>query len=288
EVFAKDPLAESTIPEGEIPVFELTREGADKILTAVGATLLDPPKTAPGEPLGLSAALTMSPAEARTVETANVLGILPGSDPYLRQEVIILGAHYDHVGDDPAGLVCEGSDCTETPGLRYPGANDNASGVGVLLEIARSWHEQGFRPKRSVLFAAWGAEELGQLGSRYFLENPTLPLDHSLGIVQLDGVGSGDGFYLGAQGVWEQDALLLGSIQNAAELQEEELVFSDSIVSSDQLPFREAGFPGILVQWRLANEANLPDGMAGGVDPGKLGATGRLVSLALMALAGGN
>jgi hypothetical protein len=77
----------------------------------------------------------------------NVLGVLPGRDPQYNNQVVILGAHYDHLGQSPDGTV-------------WAGANDNASGVAVMLEIAKRWHEQGYVPRRTVLFAAWDAEEM--------------------------------------------------------------------------------------------------------------------------------
>ena len=66
-------------------------------------------------------------------------------------------------------------------GLVWPGANDDASGVAVLLEIARSWKEQGYIPKRSVIFVAWDAEELGLLGSIHYVQNPPFPLENTTG-----------------------------------------------------------------------------------------------------------
>ena len=153
ELLAKTPLEAPS--DGAIPVLELTSEGSLKLLEMVGHTresILDSP---PALPLGLKARLEIPLSVPETVETANVLGLLPGSDPLLGQEVIILGAHYDHVGDDPD--------------RRYAGANDNASGVGVLLEMARLWQETGYRPQRSVLFAAWGAQEPGEMGAKYYM-----------------------------------------------------------------------------------------------------------------------
>ncbi|MDX1436519.1 MAG: M20/M25/M40 family metallo-hydrolase, partial [Anaerolineales bacterium] len=287
EDLAKRLGADAGLPRGDIPVFELTESGSKMILEAVEATLLTPPKTEPGDLLGLAATMRYTAPEARQIETANVLGLLPGSDPYLAQELIVLGAHYDHVGDDPSVEDCSGGDCLTVPGLRYSGINDNASGVAVLLEIARLWQEQGYRPKRSVLFAAWGANEISEAGSRYFVENPTVPLDNALGSIQLDGVGGGEGFFLSAQGVEGEDGRLMTSLANAGEIFEEKVLLFEGSVPGDQLPFKEAGYPGLLVQWRLANEDNLPDEFANRVDPGRLGSTGRLVTLALMGLAGG-
>jgi len=118
----------------------------------------------------------------------NVLGLLPGKDPALKEEIIIIGAHLDHLSVGWDGAI-------------FNGADDNASGIGVILEVARVFHANGFRPDRSILFAAWAGEELGLIGSRYYTNHPLYPLEKSI-YVNLDMVGCGDGdLYVG--GMWE-------------------------------------------------------------------------------------
>jgi hypothetical protein len=97
-----------------------------------------------------------------TIESPNVAAVLRGADPALRGEAVVLSAHLDHVGvGDPVA------------GDRiYNGAMDNASGVATILEVAERLRESGYRPARSIVFAAVTAEELGELGSRYFVEHP--------------------------------------------------------------------------------------------------------------------
>ena len=97
-----------------------------------------------------------------TVESPNVAAVLRGADPALRGEAVVLSAHLDHVGvGDPVA------------GDRiYNGAMDNASGVATILEVAERLRESGYRPARSIVFAAVTAEELGELGSRYFVAHP--------------------------------------------------------------------------------------------------------------------
>ncbi len=239
----------------------------------------------PPGPLGIAAELNYLLSEPEASASANVLGLLPGTDPALREEVLILGAHYDHVGDDPAALDCTADLCARIGGLRYPGANDDASGVGVLLEIARLWQETGYRPRRSVLFAAWGAQELDQAGARAFMSAPPVPLTAIIGLVQLDGVGGGDGFNLGAEGETALDSLLEYSLTAAAFQLDEKVILTGKREVSDHLPFQAAGVPSLLVRWRLASEANLPEGVANAVHPSRLGTTGQVVALLLMALA---
>jgi hypothetical protein len=106
----------------------------------------------------------------------NIIGLLPGTDPELSKEVIIIGAHLDHMGR-----------CYEI----IPGANDNASAVAVMMGVAKALHDYDIKLKRSLLFLSFGAEEQGILGARAYLENPAFPLEKSV-LINMDGVGIGD------------------------------------------------------------------------------------------------
>jgi Zn-dependent M28 family amino/carboxypeptidase len=275
---------------------ELTQEGVERLLTKIGQVKASNLEDAPAHPLGVEARIEIPIGPPLSAETVNVLGLLPGSDPALKREVIILGAHYDHVGDDPDALLCSAetpgasghapnTTCELVEGRRYAGANDDASGVGVLLEIARLWHEAGYQPRRSVLFAAWGAQEAGELGSRYYVENPVLPLEQTVAMLQLDAVGGGRGYYLEAQGGGEREGLLLFNLMVAEDWVDGRLALKDRWSRSDQVSFREAGIPTLLLTWREASEDNWPVEIADLVEPYRLGVTGRMVSLAVMALA---
>jgi len=106
-------------------------------------------------------------SKIRHFESSNVLAILPGSDPALKKEAILYTAHYDHLGIRP-----------DMPGDNiYNGANDNATGCGILLEIARAFSEAAQRPRRSILFASVTAEEQGLLGSEYLGQHLPIPAD---------------------------------------------------------------------------------------------------------------
>lgn len=107
----------------------------------------------------------------------NVIGLLEGSDSALKEEVIILGGHLDHLGR-----------CYEI----MPGANDNASAVSVILGIAEAMAKCPIKPRRSVMFLCFGAEEQGVVGSKYYLEHPVVPLEKTLALINMDGVGCGD------------------------------------------------------------------------------------------------
>jgi hypothetical protein len=97
--------------------------------------------------------------------TDNVIAVLPGADQSLRDQVIVIGAHYDHLG---AGDF--GARSASAAGQIHPGADDNASGTAMLLELARRLSQLPARPARTIYFAAFSAEELGLFGSRHFVE----------------------------------------------------------------------------------------------------------------------
>jgi len=107
----------------------------------------------------------------------NVIGILEGSDPVLKNEVIILGGHLDHLGR-----------CYEI----MPGANDNASAVAVIMGVAEALSNAPVKLRRSVMFLCFGAEEQGVAGAKYYVENPVVPLEKTVGLINMDGVGAGN------------------------------------------------------------------------------------------------
>ena len=109
-------------------------------------------------------------------KVANVIGVIPGSDPVLKESYIIIGAHFDHLGDNMDGTY-------------NPGALDNASGVAAMLELARVINENGIKPKQSIVFMAFNAEESGLNGSIYYVQNPVYPLHKSV-MVNMDMIGA--------------------------------------------------------------------------------------------------
>jgi Zn-dependent M28 family amino/carboxypeptidase len=161
----------------------LTVDAARRLFTAAGkdydalkATAAKPDF----RPVTLAAKATFKVSNLlRNVASKNVVALLPGSDPKLKNEYLIYTAHWDHLGKDD-----------RLPGDKiYNGAADNAAGTAVLLELARVYSAlpADQRPKRSILFLAVTAEEKGLLGSRYYAENPLYPLDHTLANINMDG-----------------------------------------------------------------------------------------------------
>jgi hypothetical protein len=118
----------------------------------------------------------------RTVR--NVIGILPGTDPARAGEAVIIGAHYDHLG-----LGGRHSLSPDLAGQIHNGADDNASGTAAIIEIARAAVADRARFPRTTVFVTFAGEELGLLGSTYYVNHPTVPLDRTVAMVNLDMVG---------------------------------------------------------------------------------------------------
>ena len=118
----------------------------------------------------------------KQAEAYNVIGVLEGKDAVLKSEAVIIGAHYDHLGKGGAGSLAVNS--TEI----HHGADDNASGVSAMLELARQFAKSKDN-KRTLIFMAFGGEEEGLLGSKAYVNNPVFPLDKTVAMINLDMVG---------------------------------------------------------------------------------------------------
>ena len=132
-----------------------------------------------GRPKGFALKQTVQlqrQSATRTISSPNVLAILPGTDPALANEYVLLMAHLDHIGADE----------TKKGDKIYNGAMDNATGTATLLEVARAMALSPDKPKRSILFAAVTAEEKGLLGAQYLAKNPVLGAGKIVGVVNLD------------------------------------------------------------------------------------------------------
>jgi hypothetical protein len=128
-------------------------------------------------PLGITTSIGMD-VEVDRVQSANVLGLITGGDPVLKDEVVIYTAHHDHLGIGPAN---------EDGDTIYNGAYDNASGVALVMGIARALKAMPEPPRRSVLIALVGAEEQGLLGSKWYARNPTFPAGKIAANINYDG-----------------------------------------------------------------------------------------------------
>lgn len=170
-----------------IPAISITREFANKILAPNGSTIdaleegLVENMKANSFPIDVEVEGTSKVVFHKT-GTRNVIGVIEGSDPKLNSEYVVVGAHYDHLGMGGTSSSRE----PDTRAIHY-GADDNASGTSGLLEIAdRLAHT---KLKRSVILIAFGAEEIGTIGSKYFTNHPTISKEKIVAMVNLDMVG---------------------------------------------------------------------------------------------------
>jgi Zn-dependent M28 family amino/carboxypeptidase len=160
----------------------ITQDTAGKLLRSGGLDLAKLTATAASRdfrpvPLGLHAKITIR-NKLRTIDSHNVIALLSGSDPKLKDSYVVYTAHWDHFGIGP-----------EVNGDRiYHGAVDNASGTAALLEIARAYKQLKTPPRRSILFLSVTAEEQGLLGSRYYAEHPLYPLAQTVVDINMDGM----------------------------------------------------------------------------------------------------
>ena len=120
-----------------------------------------------------------------SIPISNVIGIIPGKDPKLKKEYIILGAHFDHLGYGGEGTGSLAPDSK----LIHNGADDNASGTAAILELASKLSINSNLLKRSVVVMGYNAEEEGLLGSKFFVNNPTIPLSSVVTMINLDMIG---------------------------------------------------------------------------------------------------
>lgn len=186
-------------------------------------------------PLGLTGELKVRTEIIPEAPCRNVLAKITGNDKALRSETIVIGAHFDGLGLSEDGRM-------------RPGADDNASGTAVVMELARAMKAGKARPKRTVLFALWDGEEQGLWGSVHYGANPVLPMDRTLVNLNLDMVGNGDGrisfrgVYYGAE-VWD---LLKASL--TADIVKDVVPSRGGPGGSDHTPFLANGVPGFFIQ----------------------------------------
>ncbi|HOI29797.1 MAG TPA: M28 family peptidase [Melioribacteraceae bacterium] len=190
--------------------------------------------------------------QTRDFIAQNVIGMIEGNDPMLKDRYIIVTAHYDHLGIGPA---VDGDSI-------YNGVFDNASGTAALLELASYFSRNSFLLRRSIVFLLLTGEESGLLGSRYYTDNPVFPLYKTVANVNIDGIASFDNFK-SIIGIGKEYSTLKNFLENTANSLTLEITgippqfaYSESFSRSDQVSFANAGIPSILVSEGL-DYANL-------------------------------
>ncbi len=160
----------------------------------------------------------------------NVLGIIPGQDSSAQPDLVLIGAHRDHFG--------------RQAGLLFPGADDNASGTAILLEVVRALAQSGVKLKRAILFASFSGEEQGLLGSKLYLRRPARPLGNTVAMINVDHAGIGNGrLTVGVSGLPKTIATEAGQLAGLAD----KLDLFGFFPGGDHEPFKEAGIPTIAI-----------------------------------------
>jgi Zn-dependent M28 family amino/carboxypeptidase len=195
-------------------------------------------------PLGLKLKLTM-PNAWRDLASHNVVAKIPGSDPQLKNEVVVYTAHWDHFGIDDT-----------LPGPRtqqiFHGALDNASGVAALLQIAKAYKSLPTAPRRTILFVLTTAEERGLLGAQYYVRNPLYPLDKTVLNINVDGLnmwGRTRDVELSGMGKSSADDIVATVAEKQGRaVRPDSNVDYGSYYRGDQFEFARAGVPVIYLR----------------------------------------
>ena len=276
-----DLLANSERVVGaSVPQVEITAELADRILAANGQSLESLAADRSTEvglflPTGWQVEMGVPVAVREGVPVTNVIAYWPGTDVVLDSQAVIVSAYYDGLGRAPDGTL-------------YPGANDNASGVATMLEVVRTLQDQGFAPRRTLIFVAWiGGERHRAVDlSQIMKAHPGFETAYDVvAAIELEGVGAGSGdepviTYSGR-------ARLSETVQRAAHRLGYSIGTRDPGLHPDPdlWPQPSEDIPCVILSWAGSQEnAHLPQDDAAHIDPAKMEAVGRITSLAAMAL----
>jgi hypothetical protein len=235
-------------PGGKVLSFAgwVTREAGDRMLALAGRTvdeLLSAADKPDFRPIDLGIRVNgRLPAKIRDLDTRNVAAMVPGSDPKLRDEVVVYSAHWDHLG---IGTPVNGD-------AIYNGAIDNGTGMGILLDVARAWGALPHKPRRSALFLFFTAEEAGLRGSEYYAGHPLVPAARTAIDLNYDSIypwGRAKGIQL--LGIERTNLVsLAGSIARRMELEivPDEQPEQGSYFRSDHFPLAHAGIPAVSIK----------------------------------------
>ena len=196
----------------------------------------------------------------------NIFGIIEGSDAELSKQLIAVGAHYDHVGFGK----------NRDSGPIHNGADDNASGTATVLELVKHFSKKKNRLKRSLLICFWDSEEQGLIGSKYWMEHPTVEVSRIVFKVNIDMVGRLDGDTLELQGHRSMHGLepILAEANQGLEIKLD-YVWT-MVANSDHWPFINAGIPGFMFHTGLHKEYHKPEDDPETIDVEGLGKVGLL------------
>ncbi|MDF1744961.1 MAG: M20/M25/M40 family metallo-hydrolase [Gimesia sp.] len=191
----------------------------------------------------------------------NIIGIIPGNDPELKKEYVVIGAHYDHVG------YGKPSNSRGGVGQIHNGADDNASGTSALLEVIAAISQHKEVPRRSLMFVFWDAEEMGLLGSKHWVNYPNIPLNQIAIYLNLDMVGRLNGKALNLFGSRSAHGLRSSAVKCNHRETGIKIRFDSAIrPDSDHWPFYQKGIPFLMLHTGKHADYHRPEDDAHKID----------------------
>lgn len=254
-------------PNESLPIIYISRDVLNDIMHNTGKNITEILKTIDKDLKPRSFELPNTSVEIsvsyekKLIETQNVIGFLEGSDPELKNEYIVVGGHYDHVGVGNYGAMNK----TDI-GKIHNGADDNASGTAGVIEVAEAFSK--VRPKRSIIFIGFSAEENGIHGSRHYAyQNPLMPLDKTIGMINLDMIGRNDKKLVWAGGIFYSNDLKKLA-EDANTVTGFELLYNVGLLTfgSDQAPFIRKNIPSLFFFTGMHDEYHTPADDADKID----------------------
>jgi hypothetical protein len=264
--------------QADLPVLWVSSDVADRCLAKAGRQVAELKASRDaGEPgrsfaTGAQARVEVHARFDPNAGGRSAMASIPGADPDLRKEIVLVAAHLDHFGVDVGGRV-------------YPGADDDASGVGTILALAESLSQNGWRPKRTVVFCAFGGEEAGLAGSRALAKADTFAPKVVVAVLNLDMVGQGTPEILcgGTEGHPALSRRLIASLPAARRSTVRTFRALDT---SDHWPFYERGIPSFFLTTGGDHPGyHTPDDVVANLKPECLQAAADVAGRMLLALA---
>jgi len=228
------PLSVEEKQENKTVVMRISKKLAETIIEPMGKTLEQLQNSIDADLNPVSQLIPEISVSMQTTlkfnreQTKNVCGVLEGSDPELKQEYIVMGAHYDHLGVKNDTII-------------FNGADDNASGTIGVITLAKALSAE--KPKRSLLFCTWAGEEKGLFGSRYYANSaPLIPLEKTVTYINLDMIGRNDSSRVECSGIHTSpcydDIIKKSAVKTGLEVEERK-----DISRSDHVPFYTKKIP---------------------------------------------
>jgi hypothetical protein len=216
------------------------------------------------------------------VNDVNVVAVLPGSHPQRRNEAVILGAHFDHVG---IGAPVDGDSI-------YNGADDDASGTAAVMEVARMLEALGPQ-ERTIIYLLTTGEETGLLGTRYYIDNPVIPMDRTVADLQVEMIGRPDEAVGGFGKAWltgfERTTLGEGLVEGGIDLVPDPRLDQNFFFRSDNIAFAYLGIPAHTISsFNLHPDYHRPSDEADRLDYEHMAAVTEATARAVIILANGD